>query len=200
MNYSADPFWNHRLLRIKEAIDLAGTRGKGVNIAILDTGIDYYYTSLRDRFNQRNLGYNVVNRLKSGEPLDDLGHGTIVARILAGSDFGISPESTIYSVKISESGKYELEDIIVGLDWCLANNIDIVNMSFGGWRYNKEFHEKCQEISTSMVLVASAGNNQTGARFPASYHKEVISLQTFLFTGIPASRFLFLTFRTFSPG
>ncbi|PFA55335.1 S8 family serine peptidase, partial [Bacillus cereus] len=79
--------------------------------------------------------YNAIN---VDEPIvDNLGHGTAIAGIIAAKDndkgvVGISPESDIFSVKVlSDSGEGDIGSLIRGIEWCINNEMDIFNISFG---------------------------------------------------------------------
>src|SRR5438874_175003 len=73
-----------------------GTRGKGVVVAVIDTGIDYKHPALGGSFGKGARvvsGYDFVN--KDGDPMDDNGHGTHVAGIIGANGagmVGVAPE------------------------------------------------------------------------------------------------------------
>src|SRR5205814_1425546 len=76
-----------------------GTRGKGVVVAVIDTGVDYKHEALGRGFGPGFKvigGYDFVN--KDNDPLDDAGHGTHVSGIIAGDSAtitGVAPEASI---------------------------------------------------------------------------------------------------------
>lgn len=108
-----------------------GTTGLGVKVAVLDSGIDYNHEDLDDNYAG---GYDFVN--DDNDPIDDNGHGTHVAGIIAAEDnglgvVGVAPGASLYAVKVLNSaavGHYS--NIIAALEWCIANNIDIANHSY----------------------------------------------------------------------
>ena len=121
-------------------VNSRGYTGRGITIAILDTGIcplkDFIYPTNRiiafkDFVNKKNV------------PYDDNGHGTHVSGIACGNGFlsngkymGIAPESNLISLKIlDENGKGNSADVLAGLQWILDNkkkyNIKIINLSIG---------------------------------------------------------------------
>lgn len=151
--------------------------GRGVSVAVLDTGIKTTHEDL-------NIagGKSFVDGINSFE--DDNGHGTHVAGVIGASDnevgvVGVAPNVELYSVKVLNSegdGKYS--DIISGLEWVIKNNIQVVNMSFGSAIESKEskaFEKALKEVyKNNIVLVSSAGNtgdieNKKGTiTYPAS--------------------------------
>ena len=74
--------------------------GPAIHVAIIDTGIDYNYSELSGAFKG---GFNFVAR--NGDPLDDNGHGTHVAGIIAAANngsgvVGVASDVDIYSLKV----------------------------------------------------------------------------------------------------
>ena len=87
----------------------SGNKGTGVNVAIIDTGIDYTHSDLNDNYIG---GYDFVNG--DSDPMDDNGHGTHCAGIVAAEDngkgvVGVAPEAHLYAVKVKQRWKWILE-------------------------------------------------------------------------------------------
>ncbi|MBB2987364.1 S8 family serine peptidase [Terracoccus luteus] len=113
----------------------AGFRGKGVEVAVLDTGVDATHPDLADRVTeQRDFSESA-----SG-PTDHFGHGTHVASTIAGTGAasggrlqGVAPEATILSGKVlGDDGSGYDSWIIAGMEWATASGATVVNMSLGG--------------------------------------------------------------------
>jgi len=112
-----------------------GINGTGVTVAILDSGIDQNHPDLIGKV------VGEVNFVKSEETTNDLlGHGTMVAGIIAGSGeasggryMGIAPGARLLNVRVIDSdGDGQDSDIIAGIEWALNNGADIISMSLGG--------------------------------------------------------------------
>lgn len=137
------------------------TTGDPIKVAILDTGIDVKHPDLKDNIKG---GVNTINPRKSYN--DDNGHGTHVAGIVAAINneigvVGVSPKIDLYAVKVlNAAGSGYLSDVIEGLEWAIANGMQVVNMSFGTSVYNASFEEAIKKVyNAGIVQVAAAGNN-----------------------------------------
>jgi subtilisin len=155
--------------------------GAVVKVAILDSGIDLDHPDLAVAGD-----VTFVDGTTSGD--DDNGHGTMVAGVVAAViGEGVlgegAPAIVIYAVKVTnEYGWIWWSNVIKGIDWAWKNDIQVVNMSFGGPNeppntvYNaiKRAHRK------GVILVAGAGNRghlglEDSVYYPAHYD-EVIAV------------------------
>lgn len=160
-----------RLLRVPAV--WKRTLGARVNVGIIDTGIDYHHPDLQPVISR---GINLVNPRTL--PFDDNGHGTHIAGTIAATGrqamTGIAPQATLFPVKaFDHNGSAYVSDIIKGIDWCVQNGIDIINMSFGMKKRSEAMLEAVQSASRAgVVVVASSGNDgrrgfvDYPARFP----------------------------------
>lgn len=170
--------WGVYQVRAHQAWRLA--TGQNVRIGVIDTGIDATHPDLRHCVGR---GVNLVNR--SRLPLDDNGHGTHIAGTIAGSGsqphgvIGVAPRATIHAVKaFDHNGSAYVSDIIAGIDWCVQNDLDIINMSFGMKSYNRSLELAVHNAyRAGKVIVASSGNDGKRAfiDFPARF-PQVISV------------------------
>ncbi|PEQ05111.1 S8 family peptidase [Bacillus toyonensis] len=132
--------------------------GKGVSVAILDTGIDEDHKDLVIKdgisFVENHPGFD-----------DDNGHGTHLAGIIAAQDnnigtTGLAPNIDLYAVKVLDSesnGKYST--VVKGIDWAIEHNINIVLMSLGGKKESEFFKAAMDKAyQKGILLIASAGN------------------------------------------
>ncbi len=122
----------------------SGFTGKGVRIAVIDTGVDAQHPDLAGHvaaqhcFTQGACPPN--GAAESGSAVDDEGHGTHVAGILVSAGKvaapGIAPGADVVAVRVlDQSGSGSQSDILAGLDWVAAHakalHVRVVNMSLG---------------------------------------------------------------------
>ena len=144
-------------------VHAGGNKGAGVNVAIIDTGIDYTHSDLDDNFDTELLGYDFVNG--DSDPMDDNGHGTHCAGIVAAEDngvgvVGVAPEAHLYAVKVLNSGgSGSLSDVIAGIQWSVDNGMHVISMSLGTDTDYLPLHAACDVASGGIVIVAAAGND-----------------------------------------
>ena len=160
-----------------EVVHASENKGAGVKVAIIDSGIDYTHPDLDANYVG---GYDFVNG--DDYPMDDNGHGTHVAGIIAAEDngfgvVGVSPEASLYALKVLDSnGSGYISDVVMAIQWASDPNgdgsandrLDIINMSLGGkknifleWACNLAYND-------GLLLVAAAGNGES-VIYPAAY-------------------------------
>jgi subtilisin family serine protease len=161
--------------RIVPASIRATNKGRGVKIAILDTGIDADHPDLRIAGGATFVaGTTAFN--------DDNGHGTMLAGIIAALDnnagvVGVAPQAEIYAVKvISQDGKGDTAAVVKGIEWSIANGMQIINLSFGDPNQlpSDVVNALQKAYDAGIVIIAGAGNRgKTGLQdsicYPAKY-------------------------------
>ncbi len=152
----------------------AGNTGKGVKVAVLDTGIDTDHPDLVVAGGVNFVGTKEGSTTAS-DWNDNHGHGTHCAGIIAGRNntigvVGVAPDAALYGVKVlSDSGSGYTSDIIQGLDWCISHGIKVVSMSLGG-SGTTSLKAACDRAYASGVLIVAAAGNSAGAvMYPAAY-------------------------------
>lgn len=154
-----------------------------VKVAVLDTGITA--TEDIDVAGRINFipGEEDVNPLYE----DVSGHGTSVASVIAAKDngigvTGINPNVELYSVKVLDDKKRaSLSEVIKGIYWCIDNDIDIINMSFGTSMESEILKQVVKEADEKNILmIAAAGNRgvvvgESTVEYPAVFD-EVIAV------------------------
>ena len=163
--------------RIDADLAWGTTAGDPVKVAVIDTGIELFHPDLK---NNIKGGYNTINPLKSAN--DDNGHGTHVAGIIAAENnsigvIGAGPQIDLYAVKaLDRRGSGYLSDIIEGIDWAIANGVQVINMSLGTTTDIQSFHDAVIRANVAgIVQVAAAGNDGLAVNYPAAY-PEVIAV------------------------
>jgi subtilisin family serine protease len=167
--------WN--IDRVDAEISWGISTGDPVKVGVIDTGIDLNHPDLKANIKG---GYNAINPLKSYN--DDNGHGTHVAGIIAALNnnigvVGVGPKIDLYAIKVlNASGSGYLSDVIEGLDWAVANGMQVVNMSLGTSQDVQSFHDAIlNAYNAGVVIVAAAGNSGGAVSYPAAY-PEVIAV------------------------
>lgn len=170
--------WDMQAIQAPQAWQ-AGLTGKGVKVAVVDSGIAPH--------SDLHVAGGVSEVSYTSSYADDNGHGTHVAGTIGatgnGLVKGVAPGVQLYAVKVMDStGEGTLQDIIAGLDWCIQNHMNIVNLSFGTDTDSPLLLDMIDKAYNSGILVvASAGNNgnATGTgdtmMYPAKY-SDVISV------------------------
>lgn len=168
--------WNLRSINIEQAWE--DTKGEGVTIAVIDTGV----TKVPD-FEQTQFveGYDFVNDKVDAQ--DDVGHGTHVAGTIAQSTnnnygvAGIAYQGKIMPLKVLGINGGSVADIAEAIRFAADNNADVINMSLGGGGDSQLMRDAIKYAhDKGVVIVAAAGNeNRNSASFPARY-SQVISV------------------------
>ncbi|WKX74255.1 S8 family serine peptidase [Streptomyces sp. XD-27] len=147
----------------------AGYDGKGVKIAVLDTGVDQTHPDLaRQEIAEKNFS-------DAADAKDRFGHGTHVASIAAGTGAksggkykGVAPGAKILDGKVlDDSGSGGDSGILAGMEWAAAEKADVVNLSLGGPDSpgDDPLEAAVDTLSarTGTLFVISAGNDGPGA-------------------------------------
>ena len=147
--------------------------GHGVTVAIIDTGMDYNHPDLKDNFVD---GYDFVNN--DNDPMDDNGHGTHCAGIIAGtgaaSDFrfvGVAPNTELYAYKVMDNeGNGYTSWFIEGMeravdpngDGNFSDHVDVISISAGdssGHPDDAISIAANNAVDLGVVVVVAAGND-----------------------------------------
>ncbi|MBT2644626.1 S8 family serine peptidase [Bacillus sp. ISL-41] len=177
--------WNVEAVNAPEAWS-QGITGQGVKVAIIDTGIAIH-----------NELPNVVQRVSFVEddpatlidessPLDNHGHGTHVAGIVGakiggsisdGSELvGVAPNTNLYSLKAMDGDEGSILNVIEAIDWAIANDMDIINLSLGLSSHVQLLQDAVDRAyNAGILLVGAAGNDDVGSpvNYPAKYESVI---------------------------
>jgi subtilisin family serine protease len=161
--------------RVNAPAAWAVTKGEGVKVAVIDTGIDCNHPDLK--LNCAG-GYNALDSGKS--PMDDNMHGTHVAGTIAGildgkGVVGVAPKAKLYAVKVLDAnGGGGLVSIIKGLIWAGNNGMQVANMSLGapmGTIFMRGALKYAQ--MKGVAVIAAAGNDGGSVNYPAAYPEAI---------------------------
>lgn len=158
--------------RVNAPAAWATTRGEGVRVAVIDGGVNKDHPGLKGNIAG---GYNVI--CSTADFIDETGHGTHVTGIIAAVEngrrgvVGVAPKASIYAVKVlGKGGRGPLDNVIAGMQWAVANNIQVANMSIGTLKDVEALKEAVQAMNKAgVVLIAAVGNSSAPVRYPAAY-------------------------------
>lgn len=170
-----------------------GIKGKGVTIAVLDTGCDIHHPDLKGQI----IGGRNFTTDDNGDPrkiTDYNGHGTHVAGTIAAREnnqgvVGIAPEAKLLILKVlasdpnqrgSATGRYEW--IVNAINYAVKQKVDIISMSLGGPSNHPQLYQAIKNaVNQDILVVCAAGNEGDGNdstdefSYPGAYN-EVISV------------------------
>ncbi len=157
----AEPAWDELILVAPSSAAV---------VAVVDTGVNYNHDELIARMwddGSGHAGYDCVD--EDSDPMDENGHGTHVSGIIAAQGdnangvTGIcwnAPVEIMAVRVLDESGVGYTSDIIQGINWAVANNAHVINMSLGGENpFDASYAEAIEDARTAGVLVVVAAGN-----------------------------------------
>lgn len=154
--------------------------GKGVRVAVVDSGVEYDHPALDGCVKggviiEYDAKAKNSHRVKPDyKPTDVSGHGTACAGII----HSIAPEAEIYSVRVlgrNMSGR--AIQFAVGLDWAIENNMQVVNLSLSTSfeEFFGLFHDLTDQAYFKNIHLISAVNNIPEPSYPSLF-SSVISV------------------------
>jgi subtilisin family serine protease len=160
--------WGQRAMRMDKLP--AEFRGRGVKIAVIDSGVATSHTNLKTM----GPGFDIID--KDSDPnawnQDALGHGSHCAGVIGGGDpaFGIrgfAPEAEIHVCKLFPGG--QVSQLIEALEYCIEHQIDVVNLSLGGSEPSEALEQQIRRAKRfGVACIAAAGNSGDAVQYPAS--------------------------------
>ncbi len=132
--------------------------GRGITIAVLDSGVAPDATFDQNRLRHLDIGYG-----ETGSESD--GHGTAVAALAAGAALdaiGVAPSASILSIRVTdESGVSDSFTLSRAILAAIENGAHIINISLGAYSSSAVLSNALQKANAAgVVVVASAGNDQ----------------------------------------
>lgn len=135
--------------------------GKGVNIYIVDTGVQTNHTEFGNRASRSPNHYTNDNNNN-----DNHGHGTHVAGTAAGEQYGVAKDANVIGVKVlGASGGGSTAGVISGLQWAendAGKNTAVISMSLGG-SANNAMKTAVENAAKKHIVVVAAGNSNADA-------------------------------------
>jgi subtilisin len=171
-----------------------GYTGKGVIVAVIDTGVDFNHEDLKNNIwiNTKEIAGNGIDDDGNGyiddvrgwnfdndnnNVLDNNGHGTHVSGTIAAENngigvVGIAYNSQIMSVKVLDAnGSGSYANITKGIYYAVDNGAKVINLSLGGNSSNDSLKSAIEYASSKdVIVVMAAGNNgESIPSYPARY-------------------------------
>ena len=184
----------------------AGTDPVGVNVAVIDTGIDGSHPDLNVR---GGIDCSTGSPVKV-DPTDGVGHGTFVAGVIGAKDnnegvIGTAPGTPLWSVRVNDdAGVITEEMLICAIDWVTStrkdtdpkNDIEVANISIGGPGVETDDCGKgtdpmhyaiCRSVKAGVVYAVAAGNSgqDFAGTVPATYDEVLTATAMADFDGKP---------------
>ena len=138
--------WGLKHLEIPALWKKIKGKGKGIKVAVLDTGVHSVHPALGDRVKDFIVVDPLGRRIKATPAFDCGSHGTHVCGTIAGGktpdgvSIGIAPEATLLVAGVLV-GDATLQSLIEGITWAIEKGADIINMSLGFTYYEPLFAE-----------------------------------------------------------
>ncbi|MGH2767564.1 MAG: S8 family serine peptidase, partial [Actinomycetota bacterium] len=182
--------WGVVSVRAPEAHARNQATGKGVTIAIIDSGVDYLHEDLAsniwtnpgevpdngidddangyvdDLHGWDFIGGEYTDVREDNDPMDFYGHGTHVAGIAAAADndvgvLGVAPEATILPVRVVDDRGIGLDTTISqGIQYAAENGADIINMSLGIYALSSTVQRAVVRASERGATLVAAAGNE----------------------------------------
>ena len=153
------------------ANELGINTGKGVTVAVVDTGIDYTHENLTSALLP---GFSTLNHkdLPTDSNQDPVGHGTHVAGIIAGQGInkgilGLAPGVKILPVQVLGTFGGSDENVADGIEYAVKAGAKVINLSLGGSvnPFDKSTPLSCEAIAkaylANVVVVVASGNSKS---------------------------------------
>ncbi|KAJ1977179.1 hypothetical protein H4R34_003680 [Dimargaris verticillata] len=176
------PMLAHTYTEVSRVHDELKLTGKGVKVAILDSGLDHKHPAFGNCFQtdgcRIQYAHDFIGDVSSGDSTNMTGpgnplstcnpHGTHVAGILAGNDGvfkGVAPDATLGIYRIIDcSGTTTTSAILQALEQAYKDGMDVISISAGtpsGWRFSPESTAVYNLRKKGKVVIAAAGNDGT---------------------------------------
>ncbi len=161
---------------------------EAVIVAIVDSGVDYNHPDLTSQMWTDGSGrYGYDFRNDDDDPMDDLGHGTLCAGIIAAGlnngvgVSGLCPDARIMALKFAGSdGRGSAEDAASAIYYAANNGADIISNSYGYDAPSETLRAAIEyAYSQGVIIVASAGNESCAKpHYPATYEQVIAVAST----------------------
>jgi subtilisin family serine protease len=154
-----------------------GRTGRGVRVAVVDSGIDSEHPDLKGKVRESVEAVTEDGRIefRPSTSGDQAGHGTACAGIIT----SIAPDVDLYSVKVlgpKASGTGDM--FLVGLDYAIKQKFRVINLSLGTTKrdFFAPLHDMLDRAYQAGCVVVSAANNLPYPSYPSIFSSSVVSV------------------------
>ncbi|MBT2661567.1 S8 family serine peptidase [Bacillus sp. ISL-45] len=157
--------WAHTNMNIPAKVPATLT-GAGIKVAIVDTGVDSSHPDLTVKEGVCTLDDSISVNACSKSFLDENGHGTHVAGIIAAKNndigiVGVAPGAEIYAVKaLDGNGDGTTSTIMAGIDWAIRKGVHIINMSLTTPYPDMGIKAMVDKANANGIMVIAAAGNE----------------------------------------
>jgi subtilisin family serine protease len=168
-NFPDVPFvgWGEKAMNLDRLPE--GYRGKGVKVAVIDSGADIKHKNLYNI----HTGFDAVADNLVSWSTDTVFHGTHCAGVIAGvynngmGIRGFAPDAEVHVCKIFPGGRFS--HLISALDYCIQNNVDVINLSLGSDNPSEIVEQRIRLAKQlGIACIVAAGNSGGPVQYPAS--------------------------------
>lgn len=192
--------WHLETTKVESVWEI--TKGKGIKVAVVDTGVNLEHSDLKDSIVVADTSIPESEYEQGGRfdasymgAEDYFGHGTHVVGIVGARDNGfgckgIAPECEIISIKSLEKqgnrGIGKTSWVVAGIQKAIENNANVINLSLGGSAVKDEMLlTVIQEATQKGIIVVCAAGNISGTQqifYPGAY-EEVVAVSGLMKAG-----------------
>ena len=160
--------WGQKAMRLDQLPP--SYRGQGIRIAVIDSGA----ATTHEGLSRIRAGFDIVNKKTSPHTWNDdsLGHGSHCAGVIGAADLafglrGFAPDAEIHACKLFPGG--QVSQLIDALEYCIAHQIDVVNLSLGGAEPSEALEQQILRAKRAgIACIVAAGNSGGPVQYPAS--------------------------------
>lgn len=162
---------------IREDTSWERCTGRGIRIAIVDSGIDTEHPDLKGKVRESVEAVTEDGKIvfKPSTTGDQAGHGTACAGIIS----SVAPDAELYSVKVlgpNASGSGEM--FLVGLDYAIKQKFHLINLSLGTTKrdFFGPLHDLLDRAYHAGCILVAAANNLPYPSYPSIFSSSVVSV------------------------
>ena len=154
-----------------------GRTGRGVRVAVVDSGVDSQHPALVDKVKASVEAYPDAGKInfRPSTSGDQAGHGTACAGIIT----SVAPDVELYSIKVlgaNAAGSGEM--FLAGLDYAIKQKMQVINLSLGTTKpdYFGPLHDLIDRAYHAGCIIVAAANNLPQPSFPSIFSSSLVSV------------------------